>query len=189
MKKNGDEKKPKRPMFKVRQMDIDDVAMVFHLGEKLFKADAAPNTYRIWDEYEVIELYYGDVEFCLVAALKKKIIGFALGSTITKTHSAWKYGHLIWLGVDPKYQRIGVADKLFRRFKDVMLKENVRMLVVDTDLENLPALRLFRKLGFRNPKQHLYLTMNLESERQLLKKKENGSPPEEKPRHHNRHER
>lgn len=188
MKKDGNGEKLKRPAFKIRQMEIDDIAMVFHLGEKLFKAEEAPNTYRTWDEYEVIELYYGDVEFCLVAALNKKIIGFALGSTITKAHSAWKYGHLIWLGVDPKYQRIGVAERLFRRFKEIMLKENVRMLVVDTELENLPALRLFRKLGFRNPQQHLYLTMNLESERQLMKKKESGNNPEEKTGHDQTHE-
>ncbi|MBN1848852.1 MAG: GNAT family N-acetyltransferase [Deltaproteobacteria bacterium] len=179
--------KQKRPAVKIRQMEIDDIAKVFHLGETLFKAGEAPNTYRTWDEYEVIELFYGDVEFCSVAVLKKKIIGFALGSTITKSHSAWKYGHLIWLGVDPAHQQMGVAEKLFKRFKEVMLKENVRMLVVDTEAENIPALKLFRKLGFRNPQQHIYLTMNLESERQLLKKRENGGPAEERNNRNHRH--
>ena len=187
--KKGENEDPrtKHPPLKIRRMEIDDVAKVFHLGEALFKAEEAPNTYRTWDEYEVIELFYGDAEFCWVAELKKKIIGFALGSTISKSHSAWKYGYLIWLGVDPAYQRLGVAERLFKRFKEVMLRENVRMLVVDTEAENIPALKLFRKLGFRHPQQHIYLTMNLESDRQLLKKKENGGPSWERNNrnHHN----
>lgn len=169
-----DAARPKRPAIKIREMEIDDIAQVFHLGEKLFTAESAPNTYRTWDEYEVIELFYGDVEFCLVAVLGEKIVGFVLGTTITKTHSAWKYGHLVWLAVDPPFQGKGIAEKLFKRFKDVMLKHDVRMLVVDTDAENLPALRLFRRLGFGNPQQHIYLTMNLAGERQLMRKRSNG---------------
>lgn len=168
------EPKSRRSTVKIREMEIDDIAHVFHLGERLFTAESAPNTYRTWDEYEVIELFYGDVEFCLVAVKDEQIVGFVLGTTITKTHSAWKYGHLVWLGVDPAFQRKGVAEKLFRRFKDVMLKHDVRMLVVDTDAENLPALRLFRRLGFGNPKQHIYLTMNMAGERQLMKRRTNG---------------
>lgn len=109
------------------RIDILWVAKVFPLGEELFKAEEASNTYRTWDEY-----------------------------------------------VDPEWQKMGVAEKLFKRFKEIMLKENVRMLVVDTEAENIPALKLFRKLGFRNPQQHIYLTMNLENDRQHLKRKENG---------------
>jgi ribosomal protein S18 acetylase RimI-like enzyme len=108
-------------------------------------------------------------------------VGFALGTTITKSHSAWKYGHLVWLGVAPEFQRLGVAQKLFNRFKDIMLKSHVRMLLVDTEAENLPALHLFRKLGFGNPQQHIYLTMNLAAESQLFKKKLNGESPERHP--------
>ena len=161
----------KRSPLKIRQMDIDDVAPVFHLGEALFRAEESPNTYRTWDKYEVVELFYADSEYCLVASLEDEIVGFCLGNTITKTHSAWKYGYLVWLGVAPAFQRSGVAEKLFRRFKDIMLKHNVRMLVADTEEENLPALKFFRKQGFRNPQKHIYLTMNLENERMLIKKK------------------
>ncbi len=37
----------------------------------------------------------------------------------------------------PAYQRKGIAEKLFRRFKDIMLKNDVRMLIVDTQIETL----------------------------------------------------
>jgi len=162
----------KRHNIRVREMEIDDLAKVFHLGEKLFKAKKAPNLYRTWDEYEVTELFNSESEFCLVAERNEEIVGFALGTTITKSHSAWKYGHLIWLGVDPSCQRIGIAERIFERFKDIMLKDGVRMLLVDTEAENLPALHFFRKMGFGNPEQHIYLIMNLAAHQQHHKKRQ-----------------
>ncbi len=177
----GDEQlgKGKQPNIKIREMEIDDLPAVFHLGEHLFSAEKVPNLYRTWDEFEVVELFNGDSEFCLVAEVEEEIVGFALGTTVTKSHSAWKYGYLVWLGIKPSFQRMGLAEKLFRRFKDLMLKEGVRMLLVDTEAENLPALYFFRKLGFGNPQQHIYLAMNLASEQQSLRKKQNGTPSPE----------
>jgi ribosomal protein S18 acetylase RimI-like enzyme len=168
--------KARGPVIRVREMEVDDIPKVFHLGEHLFEAERAPNMYRTWDEYEVIQLYHGDTDFCLVVEADGELVGFALGTTITKAHSAWKYGHLVWLGVAPEFQRLGAAERLFRHFKERMLKDNVRMLLVDTEAENLPALHLFRKLGFRNPQQHIYLSMNLAAEMQRLKRK-NGDAP------------
>jgi ribosomal protein S18 acetylase RimI-like enzyme len=170
---NEDPDKKKRPNLIIRQMEIDDLAEVFHLGEKLFTAREVPNLYRTWDEYEVVTLFQGDSEFCLVAELDDRIIGFALGTTISKSHSAWKYGHLVWLGVEPGLQRQGIAVKLFKQFRELMLESGVRMLLVDTEADNLPALYFFRKMGFGNPEQHIYLTLNLASrQRQVKSKKE-----------------
>jgi ribosomal protein S18 acetylase RimI-like enzyme len=176
---NSDPKK-KRYNIAIRRMEIDDVPKVFHLGEELFSAKLVPNLYRTWDEYEVVELFHSDSEFCLVAEIEEDIIGFALGTTIEKSRSAWKYGHLIWLGVDPNFQRRGVAERLFNRFRDEMLKDGVRMLLVDTEADNLPALHFFRKLGFGNPEQHIYLTLNLAAQQQEFKNKHG---PLSMPRH------
>lgn len=174
MREDNKEEKHRRFSLKIREMEIDDLADVFHLGEEIFSVENAPNTYRTWDEYEVIELYYADSDFCIVAEVDEQIVGFALATTITKARSAWKYGHLIWLGVDPGHQRSGIAERLFKRFREIMLANKVRMLVVDMDAENLPALRFFRKLGFGNPSQHIYMTMNLAAQRHPHKKSEHG---------------
>lgn len=167
--------KKKRINLTIREMEIDDIAKVFHLGEKLFTARKVPNLYRTWDEYEVVSLFQTDPEFCLVAQADDTIIGFALGSTISKTGSAWKYGHLYWLGVEHEYQRQGIAKKLFKSFMDLMVEDGVRMLQVDTEADNLPALHFFRNMGFGSPQQHIYLSLNLSDRlRQMKKKKENG---------------
>ena len=63
----------RRLNIKIREMDIDDLPKVFHLGEKLFMADKVPNLYRTWDEYKVVELFNADSDFCLVAEFKDDI--------------------------------------------------------------------------------------------------------------------
>ncbi|MCM2285862.1 MAG: GNAT family N-acetyltransferase [Desulfobacula sp.] len=152
-------------------MEIDDIAPVFHLGEILFKADETPTMYRTWDPFEVTTLFNSDTEFCLVAEDEDTLIGFALGTTITKNHSAWKYGYLIWLGVCREYQRGKTAEKLFNRFKDLILKAGGRMLMVDTSAENTPAIRFFNKMGFGVPMPHVYMTMNLDADLHRMKQK------------------
>ena len=170
-----DPNKKKRSSSVVRQMEIDDLADVFHLGEKIFTAHEVPTLYRTWDEYEVVNLFQSDPEFCLVAESDEKILGFLLGTTIEKSHSAWKYGHLVWLGVEPESHRQGVAVKLFKHFRDLMLESGVRMLLTDTEADNLPALHFFRKLGFGHPQQHIYMTLNLTGQHKQLKEKKENS--------------
>lgn len=171
----ADHHKKKRVVVEIRNMEIDDIAAVFHLGEKLFTAREVPNLYRTWDEYEVINFFQSDTEYCLVAELDEQIVGFALGTTVTKSHSAWKYGYLVWLGIDSDFRGYGIASKLFHRFRDLMLEDGVRMLLVDSEADNLPALHFFRKMGFGSPQQHIYLALNLDPHlRQYREKRSNG---------------
>ena len=156
---NGKTKRRPNPI--IREMEIDDLASVFHLGEKLFTARAVPNLYRTWDEHEIVQLFDSDREFCLVAESQERLVGFVLGTTVEKPRSAWKYGLLVWLGVDPEFQKSGIGARLFSQLRDLMTKEGVRMLLVDTEADNLPALHFFRKMGFGKPEEHIYLSLNL----------------------------
>ena len=179
---------------KIREMEIDDLAPVFHLGEELFDSDILPSLYRTWDEYEVIDFFNTNPEFCLVAENQGKVAGFVLGNIIEKNNSPWKYGYLVWMGVAPEAKRIGVGVKLFKQFKSLMKKNGARMLIVDTDAENIGAIQFFRKMGFSNPKSHVYMSSNLSRTRKrsaskttenslkqkTLDKKSEGSAPEEK---------
>jgi ribosomal protein S18 acetylase RimI-like enzyme len=161
----------KRISLEIREMGIDDLPTVFHLGEKVFTAREAPNLYRSWDEYEVVELFLGDSEFCLVAESGERILGFALGTTIDKARSPWKYGHLVWLGVEPEFQGTRVGERLFQAITETMIDNGVRILMVDTQMDNLPALGFFRKLGFANPEEQVYLYLNLDKHKRRAGKK------------------
>lgn len=174
---NREKKKKERPVS-IRRMTIDDIAPVFHLGEKLFTLEFSPNLYRTWDEYEVISNFQNDSEFCFTAEDADEIVGFLMGTIIAKRHTSWRYGYLIWLGVAPSHQSKGVASRLFHHFRNIMIKNGVRMLLVDTEADNDSALRFFEKMGFEKPKKHIYLSLNLDSAHALNKEKE-------KRKHHN----
>lgn len=143
----------------IRDMEIDDLANVYHLGEELFTSELYPYIYRTWDQWEVIGLYNTDPEYCLVAEIDEQLAGFVLGTIINK--STLVYGYIIWLGVAPNYQRRGVADKLVDKLVERMIDDGARFMMVDTDPENLPALKFFTRKGFGNMRQHVFLSLNL----------------------------
>ena len=96
---------PRRPEdtepapIEIRQMQLRDLPGVFKLGLKLFTADRFPTLYRCWDEDELVQLFASDVETCLVAEERGRLVGFALGHLMNKPRNAWRYGWLNWLGV------------------------------------------------------------------------------------------
>ncbi|MBD2531290.1 GNAT family N-acetyltransferase [Nostoc flagelliforme FACHB-838] len=143
----------------VRELGIDDIAAVYHLGEGLFTSDLYPYLYRTWDEWEVIGLYNTDPGYCLVAETDGELAGFILGTIITK--ASWTYGYILWLGVSPNYQRRGVADKLVDKVVARMIEDGARFMLVDTDPTNTSALKFFNRKGFGNTRQHIFLSMNL----------------------------
>src|SRR4030067_3336562 len=100
----------------IREMEVDDIPPVYHLGEQLFTSEETPILYRTWDPYEVTEYFSSDPEYCLVAESDGSIVGFILATTIEKEGTAWKrYGYVSWLGVAEPFQRTNLGRRLYRR--------------------------------------------------------------------------
>jgi ribosomal protein S18 acetylase RimI-like enzyme len=147
----------------VREMELEDLPAVYALGEAVFTADKWPSLYRTWDEYEPVGLFNSDGEFCFVADSNDRVVGFALGSLIDKRKSAWSYGYLTWLAVDPAMKRSGIATLLMEEITEAFIRAGARMMIVDTDAENDTAISFFRRHDFRNEDRHVYLSKNLTS--------------------------
>ncbi len=154
--------------FSIREMGIDDLAVVFKMGVEVFKADLWPTLYRSWDEYEVTSMFNTDGDYCLVAENddpedSPHILGFVLGTVITKPGSAWTYGYIKWLCTHPHWHREGVSGRLVDKLVGLMVeKDGIRIMMADTDPENVAAVNFFRKKGFSDMEDHLYLFNNLE---------------------------
>lgn len=146
---------------RIREMIIDDLPEVFHIGEEVFTAEYSQSLYRTWDEYEITTLFNSDSELCIVAEHDDRILGFALGTTVKKHNSPWKYGYLVWLGVRRELQKMQVGARLFRELKRRFKEQGVRMIIIDTSADNEPAVRFFKKHGFDNVQEHVYMTLNL----------------------------
>jgi len=147
--------------FRVREMTIDDFSEVFHIGEENYTAEYSQSLYRTWDEYEITTLFNSDSELCLVAEAGERILGFVLGTTVTKHNSPWKYGYLVWLGVRKHAQQGGVGSALFKEIKRRMMDQGVRMIIIDTSADNQTAIRFFQKQGFDDIREHFYMSLNL----------------------------
>lgn len=168
-----------RDAIDIREMELDDLAEVYALGERLFTAEELPTLHRTWDDYELATLYASDTEYCLVAERERdqKIVGFVLGTVMSKRRSAWTYGWIIWLGVDPALKRHGIAKRLVDRVTEIFIASGARILIVDTDADNEPALRFFERLGFDKRRDHVYLSRNLTTHPKYVKRKKPNNGP------------
>jgi ribosomal protein S18 acetylase RimI-like enzyme len=151
-------------------MKLNDIPEIYALGQHLFTADKFPTLYRSWDEHELVQLFASDEETCLVAESADRIVGFALGRIMEKPRSAWRYGWLLWLGVDPACQGREVARRLINRLTELFIEREARIMLVDTDEHNHRALRFFRKQGFCKEQKHVYLAQNLDDHPKRLEK-------------------
>lgn len=158
---------------RIREMTIDDFPEVFHIGEEVFSVDYSQSLYRTWDEYEITTLFNSDTELCLVAEWGEKIVGFALGTTVKKQNSPWKYGYLVWLGVRKDIQKGRVGSRLFNEIKRRLQEQGVRMIIIDTSADNRAAINFFQKQGFGNVQEHVYMSLNLSRK---TRKKTDKSP-------------
>lgn len=147
----------------IREMELEDLPAVYALGRRLYTADRWPTLYRTWDEYDLVVQFASEGELCLVAEHDGAVVGFALGSLIEKRRSAWRYGYLEWLGVAPEVSGRGVARRLLQRLTDLFIDAGARMMLVDTEADNERAIEFFRRAGFGNPVDHVYLSKNLTS--------------------------
>ena len=147
--------------LQIREMELEDLSTVYALGERVFTADKWPSLYRTWDEYEAVSLFSSDGEYCLVAERDGKVAGFALGTLINKRKSAWSYGYLMWLAVEPDLKRSGIASQLVEALTETFIRAGARMMIVDTDAANEAAIGFFHNHGFGNEDKHVYLSKNL----------------------------
>ena len=143
----------------IRPMEIDDIPIVYHLGEELFTSELAPSLYRTWDEWEVTGLFNTDPDYCLVAEVDDIPIGFVLGTTLKK--GSWTYGYIIWLGVKAEFQRRRIADALVDEIISIMVDDGARLVICDTDPANGKAISFFHRKGFGNEREHVYLSLNI----------------------------
>jgi ribosomal protein S18 acetylase RimI-like enzyme len=160
------------PSVITRGLAIEDIPAVFALGQKLFTPEKLPTLYRAWDEDELLQLYTSERETCLVAEAGERIVGFALGRIMEKPRSAWKYGWLLWLGVDRTAKRRGIATRLLRQLTSRFIERDARIMMVDTDERNRHALSFFRKHGFGQELRHIYLSRNLDFHPESLARRE-----------------
>jgi ribosomal protein S18 acetylase RimI-like enzyme len=154
----------KKPQIEIRQMTLEDLSEVWHLGEKIFTPSYLPFTYRTWNVDELLSLFNGDPEVCLVAEDVKsnKIVGFALGVVLKRPLSPWKYGYFNWVGVQKIRQKSGVGKRLYNELERRFKQKGARIAIVDVESNNPAGFRFVEGLGFKQAESYIWFSKNIE---------------------------
>jgi len=164
IKKQGKSRRKRKPTIDIRQMALEDLSEVWHLGERIFTPASLQFTYRTWNVDELLSLFYSDSELCLVAEniLSKKIVGFALGTILKRPYSPWTYGYFLWAGVQRMKQKSGIGRRLYKELEKRFIDKGVRIVIVDVESNNPAGIRFTKKMGFKEAQTYVWFSKNLE---------------------------
>lgn len=156
--------KKRKIQIEIRQMVLEDLSKVWHLGEKTFTPSSLQYTYRTWNTDELLSLFNSDPELCLVAEQTKtnKIVGFALGTILKRPFSPWTYGYFVWAGVQKGFQKTGVGRRLYRELEKRFKDKGARIVMVDVESNNPVGICFIKKLGFKEAQTYTWYSKNLE---------------------------
>lgn len=160
------------PEVRIREMKVEDIPEVYHLGHQLFHSMDFTTLYRTWDAHEVTGNFNQDPRLSLVAETANgRIVGFALGTTYEKETGGWRYGHLLWMGVSPRWQRSHVGTQLYHEMERRMHREGVRMVFIDAARSNAGAIKFFKRMGYGRPEAEVWMSKMIQ---RVRRKKQEG---------------
>ena len=113
----------------------------------------------------------------MVAETRKgSIVGFALGTTYENDSGGWKYGHILWMGVSPRWQGSGLGRELYHEMERRMHEDGVRMTFVDTARSNSSAIKFFKRIGYGNPEAEVWMSNLIQRPRKNRNNQRTSTP-------------
>lgn len=142
----------------IRKAKIGDYEQIMELYQQLYDAEKIfdsnlDNEYKMLESNKQIKKIKKRIKsrnnIFLVAEKDEEIIGLIDGYLIDSDCYKEKVGYLNHLCVDRKYRRKGVALALIEMFKKYMKKIDVSYIKLNAFSDNLSAVNLYKKLGFK----------------------------------------
>ena len=69
-------------------------------------------------------------------------------------------GYIAMLSVEPEYRRFGLGRELVKRSIDIMIEKDVDEVMLETEITNIAALKLYESFGFIRDKRQLSYYLN-----------------------------
>ena len=140
----------------IRKAKIQDYDQIVKLYKELYNAEKKfdvnlSQTYNLSSKQEVKikNRIKSRKQLFLVAIDQEKIVGLIDGYILDNDNHIEKVGYLDHLCVDKSYRGLGIANKLIDSFAEKMKSKNVSYLKLNAFEANIPAINLYKKLGFK----------------------------------------
>jgi ribosomal protein S18 acetylase RimI-like enzyme len=115
---------------------------------------------KLYGLFAALKLFPNPYQFALnvdVLEIDNTIVGFIQTSPGNQTQTRW---HIDFVAVHPDYRGLGYAqlicEKMFERYS----AKGVRHYTLEVDIENIPARKLYEKLGFRHYNEITYYRLD-----------------------------
>ena len=126
--------------IKIRRASIKDFKAVKRIEYLSFK-----NPYS---DYYLKRLLNGNLaDLSLIAEIDNNPIGYVIARREFRENEI--IGHVIAIAVHPEHRRKGIGRKLMETVLQEFKKLGVKKVYLEVRVNNLPALRLYEKLGFK----------------------------------------
>ncbi|CDW74088.1 n-acetyltransferase mak3 [Stylonychia lemnae] len=133
-----------------------DLAIIIGLIEKELSEPYPIYTYRYfvqkWPQHTYLAFYEDQCIGCIVSKLDDH-----------QKHGQYekqKRGYIAMLAVHPDFRRLGLGRKLISKTLDKMKEDGADEIILETEITNLSALRLYESFGFIRDKRLLSYYLN-----------------------------
>jgi len=119
----------------VRPVIPDDIYTVLNLENQNFDYPYPP---------EIINFLYECYrDTFLVVENKKEVIGFVIG--ITQKDE----GHILVIAIRDDYKKKGIGTFLMKKLMEIYEKKGIKKLKLEVRVSNVPAISMYKRLGFK----------------------------------------
>ena len=118
----------------IRQMQARDIPAIAELEKQTFSAPWSENTSR--------SSFDNKISCWLVAEVEGVVVGYVGSETVLDS------ADMMNVAVSPNYRRQGIADALINALSDALRAKDIRYLMLEVRVSNMPAIALYEKLGF-----------------------------------------
>lgn len=142
--------------IQIRKAEISDLIEIQNLNKMLFELEFAnyDSTLDInWPISDEGTKYFYDAinnSITLVAMYENKIVGYLIGSLNTQnTYNKYSQAELDNMCISYQYRKLGIGSKLFNKFKEICIENNIKELKVVASYKNKNAINFYKKNGFK----------------------------------------
>lgn len=142
-------------VIQIRMAEMADLKEIQSLNKMLFELEFEnyDSTLDInWPISTEGKEYFEDAiknSITLVAVYENKIVGYLIGSLNTQNiYNKYSQAELDNMCVLDQYRKLGIGSKLFDKFKEICIENDIKELKVVASYKNQNAINFYKKNGF-----------------------------------------